>query len=37
MARVMARHCGRNFCQVFEAAKALGLIEIDEFDPEADF
>jgi hypothetical protein len=36
MARVMARHCGRNFCQVFEAA-ALGLIEIDEFDPEADF
>jgi hypothetical protein len=37
MARVMARHCGRNFGQVFQAAKALGLIEIDEFDPEADF
>jgi hypothetical protein len=38
MARVMARHCGRNFGQVFLAAKSLGLIEVDdEFDPEADF
>jgi ParB-like chromosome segregation protein Spo0J len=37
MARVMARHCGRNFGQVFQSAKQLGLIEVDEFDPEADF
>jgi hypothetical protein len=37
MARVMTRHCGRNFGQVFLSAKQLGLIEVDEFDPEADF
>jgi len=37
MARVLSRHCGRNLGQVFQCAKQLGLIEVeDEFDP-ADF